>query len=74
MLGWNVLGPRRQAQHCWTDASGIGATEFRPENGELGDEYATFFFTEDGLLHLEGLDTRPGMEAAVEYLLRKVQA
>ena len=56
------------------NASGVGAIEFRPENGEMGDEYATFSFTEDGLVCLEGVDDSLEVEAAVEYLLRKVQA
>jgi hypothetical protein len=40
----------------------------------MGDEYATFFFTEHGLVQLEGLESPLEVEAAVEYLLRKVQA
>jgi hypothetical protein len=40
----------------------------------LGDESATFFFTEDGFVRLEGLEVAVEVEAAVEYLLRKVQA
>ncbi len=55
-------------------ASGIGSTEFRPEAGELGDEYAAFFFTEDGLFHSESVDGAVEIEAAVEHLLSKVQA
>lgn len=70
----NVLGPVGKLSILGPNASGIGATEFRPENGELGDEYATFFFTEDGLVHLEGLESALEVEVAVEYLLRKVQA
>ena len=69
-----MLGPFGKLSIVGPNATGIGATEFRPENGELGDEYATFFFTEDGLVQLEGLDLALEMEAAVEYLLRKVQA
>ncbi|MHB1935351.1 MAG: hypothetical protein ACYCOR_02055 [Acidobacteriaceae bacterium] len=69
-----VLGPFGKLSILGPNASGIGATEVRPENGELGDEYATFFFTEDGLLRLEGMEQDLEMEAAVEYLLRKVQA
>ena len=70
----DVLGPFGKLSIVGPNASGIGATEFRPENGELGDEYATLFFTEDGLVRLEGLDDSLEVEAAVEYLLRKVQA
>ncbi len=54
--------------------SGVGSTEFRPEAGELGDEYAAYFFTEDGLVHLEGLEDAVDIEAAVEHFIRKVQA
>jgi hypothetical protein len=70
----DVLGPVGKLSIVGPNASGIGATEFRPENGELGDVYATFFFTEDGLIRLEGLEPALEVEAAVEYLLRKVQA
>ena len=70
----DVLGPFGKLSIVGPNATGIGATEFRPENGELGDEYATFFFTEHGLVQLEGLESPLDVEAAVEYLLRKVQA
>ncbi|HZC44213.1 MAG TPA: hypothetical protein VE195_08565 [Acidobacteriaceae bacterium] len=70
----DVLGPFGKLSLVAPNASGVGTTEFRPENGEVGDEYATFFFTADGLLRLEGLETALDIEAAVEYLLRKVQA
>ncbi len=69
-----VLGPNGKLSILAPAASGVGATEFRPEAGELGDEYAAFFFTEDGLLQLEDLDGAIDIEAAVEHLLRKVQA
>ena len=68
-----LLGPIGTLSIVGPNASGIGATEFRPEAGELGDEYATFSFTEDGSILLEGLDEALEMESAVEYLLRKVQ-
>ncbi len=55
-------------------ASGIGSIEFRPEVGELGDEYAVFFFTEDGLFHSDGFDNALDLEAAVEHFIRKVHA
>jgi hypothetical protein len=70
----DVLGPVGKLSIVGPNASGIGATEFRPEAGELGDEYETFFFTEDGLVRLEGLEHDLEVETAVEYLLRKVQA
>ncbi|HEY5254000.1 MAG TPA: hypothetical protein VIJ53_05075 [Acidobacteriaceae bacterium] len=70
----DVLGPFGKLSIVGPNANGIGATEFRPENGDLGDEYATFFFTEHGLVQLEGLESPLDVEAAVEYLLRKVQA
>lgn len=54
--------------------SGIGSTEFRPEAGELGDEYAAFFFTEDGMFHFGGVENALDMEAAVEHFIRKVHA
>ncbi len=73
-LRLDVLGPFGKLSIVGPNATGVGATEFRPENGELGDEYATFFFTEDGLVQLEGLESPLEVEAAVEYLLRKVQA
>ncbi len=69
-----LLGPIGKLSILAPAASGIGATEFRPEAGEIGDEYAAFFFTEDGLLHLEGLNDAMDIEAAVEHFLRKVQA
>ncbi|MES2220032.1 MAG: hypothetical protein V4587_03590 [Acidobacteriota bacterium] len=71
---FDVLGPFGKLSIVGPNASGVGATEIRPENGELGDEYATFFFTEHGLVQLEGLESPMDVEAAVEYLLRKVQA
>ena len=70
----DVLGPFGKLSIVGPNATGVGATEFRPENAELGDEYTTFFFTEDGLVRLEGLEAAVEIEAAVEYLLRKVQA
>jgi hypothetical protein len=70
----DVLGPFGKLSVVGPNATGIGATEFRPENGEMGDEYATFFFTEDGLVRLEGVESALDIEAAVEHLLRKVQA
>lgn len=70
----DVLGPFGKLSIVGPNASGVGATEFRPENGELGDEYAIFFFTEHGLVQLEGLESPLDVEATVEYLLRKVQA
>lgn len=70
----DVLGPFGKLSIVGPNPTGIGATEFRPENGELGDEYATFFFTEHGFVQLEGLESPLDIEAAVEYLLRKVQA
>jgi hypothetical protein len=69
----DVLGPFGKLSIVGPNATGIGATEFRPETGEMGDEYATFFFTEHGLVQLEGLESPLEVEAAVEYLLRKVQ-
>jgi hypothetical protein len=70
----DVLGPFGKLSIVGPNATGVGATELRPENGELGDEYATFFFTADGLVRLEGMEAALDVEAAVEYLLRKVQA
>ncbi|HET9099587.1 MAG TPA: hypothetical protein VFN62_04290 [Acidobacteriaceae bacterium] len=70
----DVLGPFGKLSIVGPDANGIGVTELRPEHSELGDEYAQFFFTETGLVQLEGLDSPLDVEAAVEYLLRKVQA
>ena len=69
-----VLGPFGKLSILGPNASGIGATEFRPENGGSDDEYATFFFTEDGLIRFEGVEHALEVEAAVEYLLHKVQA
>jgi len=70
----DVLGPFGKVSLVGPNATGVGAMEFRPENSELGDEYATFFFTEDGLVQLEGFESPLEIEAAIEYLLRKVQA
>ena len=70
----DVLGPFGKLSIVGPNASGIGATELRPENGELGDEYETFFFTEHGEVQLESLESPLDIEATVEYLLRKVQA
>jgi hypothetical protein len=70
----DVLGPFGRLSIVGPNARGIGATEFRPEYGEMGDEYETFFFTEHGMVRLEGLESPLDIEAAVEYLLRKVQA
>ncbi len=67
-----VLGPNGKIS-LLAPASETGTMEFRPEAGELGDEYSAFFFTEDGLLHF-GNASADGMEmeAAVEFLLDKV--
>jgi len=70
----DVLGPFGKLSIVGPNASGIGATEFRPENGEMSDEYETFSFTEHGMVQLEGCESPLDVEAAVEYLLRKVQA
>lgn len=70
----DVLGPVGKLTVVGPNASGICASEFRPENCEIADEYATFFFTEDGLVRIEGIDESLEIEAAVEHLLRKVQA
>ena len=69
----DVLGPMGKLSIAGPNAAGVGATEFRPELAELGDEYATFFFTEDGLVRLEGMPQALEVEAAVEHWLRKVQ-
>jgi hypothetical protein len=69
-----VIGPYGKLTVLAPGTSRMGATEFRPEAGELGDEYAAFFFTEDGLFQSEGLADAMDIEAAVEFLLRKVKA
>ena len=68
-----VLGPNGKMSLLAPGASEPGTMEFRPEAGELGDEYSAFFFTEDGLLHFEN-SSADGMEmeTAVEFLLDKV--
>ncbi len=68
-----LLGSRGKLIVLGPDASGKGSTEFRPEAGELGDEYCTFFFTEDGLVYIENSETALDMESAVEHWLRQVQ-
>ena len=69
-----LLGSNGKLSILGPDASGKGSTEFRPEAGELGDEYSTFSFTEDGLIHLEKSDAAMDIEAVVEHWLRQVQA
>jgi hypothetical protein len=69
-----LLGPLGKLSIVGPNTSGIGATEFRPEAGELGDEYAAFSFTEDVLVLFEDSDSAIEIEAAVEHLLQKVQA
>ncbi len=69
-----VLGSHGKLSVLGPNKSSVGSTEFRPEAGELGDEYSAFFFTEDGLIHLEEPDTPMDVEAVVEHWLRKVQA
>ncbi|MEO6828164.1 MAG: hypothetical protein ABI164_00020 [Acidobacteriaceae bacterium] len=69
-----LLGPLGKLSILSPAESGVGATEFRPEAGEMGDEYAQFFFTEDGLLFFQDLNESAEMEAAVEHFLHKVQA
>ncbi len=59
----SVLGPSETGQ-C--------AVEFRPEAGELGDEYSAFFFTEMGLVQFANLDDPIDIEAAVEHLLDRM--
>ena len=66
----DVLGPFGKLSIAGPNATGVGATEFRRENGELGDEYTTFFFTEHGLVQVEGLESALDVESAGEYLLR----
>ncbi|MGC1782498.1 MAG: hypothetical protein WA708_08280 [Acidobacteriaceae bacterium] len=68
-----LLGSRGKLIVLGPDASGKGSTEFRPEAGELGDEYCTFFFTEDGLVYIENSETALDMESAAEHWLRQVQ-
>jgi hypothetical protein len=69
-----VLGSYGKLSVLGPDQSGRGSTEFRPEAGEFGDEYSTFFFTADGLIQLEDADLSMDVEAVVEHWLRKVQA
>ncbi|HET9087068.1 MAG TPA: hypothetical protein VFN53_06080, partial [Acidobacteriaceae bacterium] len=69
-----VLGPWGKLHVVGPNRTGMCATEFRPENVELGDEYETFGFSDDGMIRFQNLGTGMDMEAAVEYLLRKVQA
>ncbi len=71
---FELLGPNAKLTIFAPAATGMGTTEFRPEAGELGDEYSVFFFTEDGLLRLEDQNEAVDIEAAVEHFLRKVQA
>jgi hypothetical protein len=68
-----VLGPNGRLSLLAPTISGTGTMEFRPEAGELGDEYSAFVFTEDGLFYFENSDANGmEMEAAVEFLLDKV--
>jgi hypothetical protein len=69
-----ILGPQGKLTVLGPVESSKGSTEFRPEAGELGDEYAPFFFTEDGLIRWENSGSAMDIEAAVEHWLRKVQA
>ena len=69
-----LLGPYGKLIMLPPTASGTGTIEFRPEASETDDEYSAFFFTSEGLVHFEELMEDLDMEAAVEYLLRKVQA
>jgi len=69
-----LLGSNGKLSILEPDASGTGSIEFRPEAGELGDEYSTFFFTEDGEIHLENSDAAMDLEAVVEHWLCKVHA
>lgn len=68
-----LLGPRGKLIVLSPDASGLGSTEFRPEAGELSDEYSVFSFTDEGLVYVENSGTALDMESAVEHWLRKVQ-
>ena len=69
-----LLGPNGKLSIVGPRSSGFGATEFRPEAGEFGDEYATFFFSADGLVHLENSVAPMDFETVVELWLRKVRA
>lgn len=69
-----VLGPWGKLHVMGPDKIGVCAIEFRPENVELGDEYETFGFSDDGMVRFQTSGTGMDMESAVEYLLRKVQA
>ena len=68
-----VLGPNGKMIIVAPTASNVGAIEFRPEAGERMDEYSAFFFTEDGLLHVEDMNDSMDIEAAVDYLLNRVR-
>ena len=69
-----LLGPSGKLSILGPNALGFGAIEFRPEAGEFGDEYSTFSFSADGMVHLENLAAPMDFETAVELWLRKVQA
>lgn len=69
-----VLGPWGKLHIVGPDKAGECATEFRPEVAESGDEYEIFHFTAEGLIQFQNSPTPLDMEAAVEHLLRKVQA
>lgn len=69
-----VLGPWGKLYIAGPDKAGECATEFRPEIAESGDEYEIFHFTSEGLIQFQNSPTPMDMEAAVEHLLRKVQA
>lgn len=69
-----VLGPWGKLQVVGPDRAGECTTEFRPEIAESGDEYETFHFNKEGLIQFQNADAPMEMEAAVEHLLRKVQA
>ena len=69
-----ILGPWGKLHVVGPDRTGVCATEFRPENAGLADEYETFGFSEEGMIRFQNSGSGMDMEAAVEYLLRKVQA
>ena len=65
-------GPKGRLRLTAPRACNASTLAFRPLHAVLADEPIQVFFMEDSSIQFENLDRALDMEAAVEYLLRKV--
>jgi len=72
--GLELLGANGRLTISEPGVSGAGVVEFSSRAAKPENEHSAFFFTPDGFIRFEDLNREFDMEAAVEHLLRKVQA